>query len=67
MKIKHYRAPDMRQALRQVREAQGPDAVILSSRGSTAASRSLRRSTTTPASVEQGHEQSRCSRAYAQR
>lgn len=32
MKIKHYRAPDMRQALRQVREAQGPDAVILSSR-----------------------------------
>jgi flagellar biosynthesis protein FlhF len=32
MKMKHYRAPDMRQALRQVREAQGPDAVILSSR-----------------------------------
>jgi len=32
MKIKHYRAPDMRQALRMVREAQGPDAVILSSR-----------------------------------
>ena len=32
MKIKNYRAPDMRQALRQVREAQGPDAVILSSR-----------------------------------
>ena len=32
MKIQHYRAPDMRQALRQVREAQGPDAVILSSR-----------------------------------
>jgi flagellar biosynthesis protein FlhF len=32
MKIKQYRAPDMRQALRQVREAQGPDAVILSSR-----------------------------------
>jgi flagellar biosynthesis protein FlhF len=32
MKIKHYQAPDMRQALRQVREAQGPDAVILSSR-----------------------------------
>lgn len=32
MKIKHYRAPDMRQALRQVREAQGPDAVIVSSR-----------------------------------
>jgi flagellar biosynthesis protein FlhF len=31
MKIKHYRAADMRQALRQVREAQGPDAVILSS------------------------------------
>jgi flagellar biosynthesis protein FlhF len=32
MKIKHYRAPDMRTALKQVREAQGPDAVILSSR-----------------------------------
>ena len=32
MKMKHYRAPDMRQALRMVREAQGPDAVILSSR-----------------------------------
>jgi flagellar biosynthesis protein FlhF len=32
MKIQHYRAPDMRQALRQVRDAQGPDAVILSSR-----------------------------------
>lgn len=32
MKIKHYHAPDMRQALRQVRDAQGPDAVILSSR-----------------------------------
>jgi flagellar biosynthesis protein FlhF len=32
MKIKHYRAPDMRQALRQVRDAQGPDAIILSSR-----------------------------------
>lgn len=32
MQIKHYRAADMRQALRQVREAQGPDAVILSSR-----------------------------------
>src|SRR5690606_18540241 len=32
MKIKHYTAPDMRQALRQVREAQGPDAVILSTR-----------------------------------
>lgn len=31
MKIKHYRAPDMRQALKQVRDAQGPDAVILSS------------------------------------
>lgn len=30
--MKHYRAPDMRQALRQVREAQGPDAVILSSK-----------------------------------
>lgn len=32
MKIKNYRATDMRQALRQVRDAQGPDAVILSSR-----------------------------------
>jgi flagellar biosynthesis protein FlhF len=32
MKIKHYRAEDMRTALRQVRDAQGPDAVILSSR-----------------------------------
>lgn len=32
MKIKQYRAADMRQALRQVRDAQGPDAVILSSR-----------------------------------
>lgn len=32
MKIKQYRAPDMRQALRMVKEAQGPDAVILSSR-----------------------------------
>ena len=32
MKMQHYRAPDMRQALRQVRDAQGPDAVILSSR-----------------------------------
>jgi flagellar biosynthesis protein FlhF len=32
MKIKHYRAVDMRTALREVRDAQGPDAVILSSR-----------------------------------
>src|SRR5262245_38429625 len=32
MKIKHYRAPDMRAALREIREVQGPDAVILSSR-----------------------------------
>lgn len=32
MKIKHYRAADMRQALRQVRLEQGEDAVILSSR-----------------------------------
>ncbi|WP_129775095.1 flagellar biosynthesis protein FlhF [Peristeroidobacter soli] len=32
MKIKQYRAEDMRTALRQVRDAQGPDAVILSSR-----------------------------------
>jgi flagellar biosynthesis protein FlhF len=32
MKIRRYVAKDMRQALRQVREQQGPDAVILSSR-----------------------------------
>lgn len=32
MKIRRYIAKDMRQALNQVREAQGPDAVILSSR-----------------------------------
>jgi flagellar biosynthesis protein FlhF len=32
MKIRHYHAKDMRQALNQVREAQGPDAIILSSR-----------------------------------
>ncbi len=32
MKIRRYVARDMRQALRQVREQQGPDAVILSSR-----------------------------------
>jgi flagellar biosynthesis protein FlhF len=32
MKIQRYHAPDMRQALRQVRDAQGPDAVILSTR-----------------------------------
>src|SRR5690625_1409111 len=32
MKIKRFFAVDMRQAIRQVREAQGPDAVILSSR-----------------------------------
>lgn len=32
MKIKRYFAPDMRQAIRLVREEQGPDAVILSSR-----------------------------------
>jgi flagellar biosynthesis protein FlhF len=31
MRIKRYLAKDMRQALRQVREEQGPDAVILSS------------------------------------
>ena len=30
MKIKRFVAPDMRQALRRVREEQGPDAVILS-------------------------------------
>jgi flagellar biosynthesis protein FlhF len=30
MKIRRYLAPDLRHALRQVREAQGPDAVILS-------------------------------------
>ncbi|HEY4974948.1 MAG TPA: hypothetical protein VII41_15145, partial [Steroidobacteraceae bacterium] len=32
MKIKRYLAPDMRNALRAVREEQGSDAVILSSR-----------------------------------
>lgn len=32
MKIKRYVAPDMRQALQQVRAQQGPDAVILSTR-----------------------------------
>ena len=32
MKIKRYFAEDMRQAIRKVREAQGPDAVILSNR-----------------------------------
>jgi len=32
MKIKTYNAPDMRQALRLVRDDQGPDAIILSSR-----------------------------------
>ena len=32
MKIRRYFAKDMRQAMRQVREAQGPDAVILSNR-----------------------------------
>lgn len=32
MKIKRYEASDMRQAMRLVREEQGPDAVILSSR-----------------------------------
>jgi len=32
MKIKHYRATDMRQALRLIRDAQGPNAVILSSK-----------------------------------
>ena len=32
MKIKRYVAPDMRQALKQVRLEQGPDAVILSTR-----------------------------------
>ena len=32
MKIKTYTAPDMRQALRLVRDEQGPDAVMLSSR-----------------------------------
>ena len=34
MKIRRYLAKDMRQALNQVRDAQGPDAVILSSRRS---------------------------------
>ncbi|TNY28222.1 flagellar biosynthesis protein FlhF, partial [Thermomonas haemolytica] len=32
MRIKRFNAPDMRTALRMVREEQGPDAVILSSR-----------------------------------
>jgi len=32
MKIKRYFAPDIRQAIRKVREDQGPDAVILSNR-----------------------------------
>lgn len=32
MRIKRYFAPDMRQAIRKVREEQGPDAVILSNR-----------------------------------
>ena len=32
MKIKRYLANDMRQAIRMVREEQGPDAVILSNR-----------------------------------
>ncbi|MGB3749917.1 MAG: flagellar biosynthesis protein FlhF, partial [Rhodanobacter sp.] len=32
MKIKRYVAPDMRQAMREVREEQGADAVILSTR-----------------------------------
>ncbi|MDH4133738.1 MAG: flagellar biosynthesis protein FlhF [Gammaproteobacteria bacterium] len=32
MKIKRYFAPDIRQAIRKVREEQGPDAVILSNR-----------------------------------
>ncbi|HYE36795.1 flagellar biosynthesis protein FlhF [Methylocaldum sp.] len=32
MKIKRYFAPDIRQAIRMVREEQGPDAVILSNR-----------------------------------
>ncbi|MBT8137869.1 MAG: flagellar biosynthesis protein FlhF [Gammaproteobacteria bacterium] len=35
MKIKRYVAPDMRRAMRQVRDKQGPDAVILSSRRTT--------------------------------
>jgi flagellar biosynthesis protein FlhF len=32
MKIKRFVAKDMRQAMREVREEQGPDAVILSTR-----------------------------------
>ncbi len=32
MRIKRFLAPDMRQALRMVREDQGPDAVVISSR-----------------------------------
>ena len=32
MKVKRFFAPDMRQAIKQVRDEQGPDAVILSNR-----------------------------------
>ena len=32
MKVKRFFAPDMRQAIRKVRDEQGPDAVILSNR-----------------------------------
>ena len=34
MRIKRFTAPDMRTALRMVRDEQGPDAVILSTRAS---------------------------------
>ncbi|AGA89155.1 flagellar biosynthetic protein FlhF [Thioflavicoccus mobilis 8321] len=36
MRIKRFLAPDMRQALRLVREDQGPDAVVVASRGTDA-------------------------------
>ena len=59
MKIKHYRAPDMRQALRQVRDAQGPDAVILSSRKITGGVEIVAAvDYDEDASVEQGYVQS---------
>ena len=32
MRIKRFQAPDMRTALRMIRDEQGPDAVILSNR-----------------------------------
>jgi flagellar biosynthesis protein FlhF len=47
MKIKRFLAPDMRQAMRDVRAEQGADAVILSTRRLEEASKSSRRSITT--------------------